>query len=316
MNPAEYIPGNCTAGQYGLKVAGPCSTTANQNFRRVFALNNYPDSAAYGYVDVFDDGGTSSYNGLLLSGQRRLSHGLTVLANYTWSHCIGDLNIGDSTGNAGAGYVFPNNRRLDRSNCQSNEIGGTFSADRRQIFNLTVVYRTPRLSNRWANRFLSDWVVTGIYHAMSAYWVTASLSSDVALTGATVERPLQISNNVLCPNPGPAPSCWINPAAFATPPTGTLSLLGKNNIPGPAFWQLDMALAKVFRIVENHAIEFRAEAFNLPNAFRAGIPEAVGAAGLAAGGSGLNTTFGSPTFGQITSALDPRIVQFALKYSF
>ena len=79
-----------------------------------------------------------------------MSKGLGINANYTWSHCIGDLNIGDATGNAGAGYVEPGNRRLDRSNCQSNEIGGTFSADRRQIFNSTVVYRTPRLGNAWA----------------------------------------------------------------------------------------------------------------------------------------------------------------------
>ena len=74
---------------------------------------------------------------------------------------------------------------MDRSNCQSNEIGGTFSADRRQIFNSTVVYRTPKLSNPYASAALSDWVVTGIYHATSAYWLTVSLSTDVALTGAT-----------------------------------------------------------------------------------------------------------------------------------
>jgi hypothetical protein len=127
---------------------------------------------------------------------------------------------------------------------------------------------------------------------------------------------VQVLANPLCANPGPAPSCWINPAAFATPALGTLSATGKNNIPGPAFWQFDMALAKEFRIHEQHRVEFRAEAFNLTNSFRAGIPQAAGAAGLAAGGSGLGTTFGTSTFGQITSALDPRILQLALKYAF
>jgi hypothetical protein len=267
-------------------------------------------------VDTFDDGGTASYNGLLPAVTKRLSKGLLMNVNYTWSHCIGDLNIGDATGNAGAGYVQPGNRRLDRSNCQSNEIGGTFSADRRQIFNSTVVYRTPKLSNRLATMTLSDWVITGIYHATSAYWLTAVLSTDVARTGATVERPLQILADPLCPNPGPAPSCWINPAAFATPATGTLSQVGKNNIPGPAFWNFDLALAKEFRIHEQHRVEFRAEAFNLTNSFRSGVPYAPGASGLAAGGSGLGTTFGTSTFGQITSALDPRIVQLALRYIF
>ena len=321
VNPAVYIPGTCAAGQYGLTVAGPCSTTNNTNNRRLFALGNYPGVPAagpssYGYVDTFDDGGTASYNGLLLAVNKRLSKGLLVNVNYTWSHCIGDLNIGDATGNAGAGYVNPNNRRLDRSNCQSNEIGGTFSADRRHIFNSTVVYRTPKLSNAWASRVLSDWVATGIYHATSAYWLTAILSTDVALTGATVERPVQVLANPLCANPGPAPSCWINPAAFAAPATGTLSAVCKNNIPGPAFWNFDLALAKEIRIRENHRVEFRAEAFNLSNSFRTGVPYAPGASGLGAGGSGIGTTFGTPTFGQITTALDPRIMQLALRYIF
>ena len=118
VNPAVYIPGKCTAGQYGLKVAGPCSSVGNQNYRRVFVLNNYPGtlfsngSPAFGYVDSFDSGATSSYNGLLLSLQKRFSKGLSMNANYTWSHCIGDLSIGDSTGNAGQGLAIPNNRRV------------------------------------------------------------------------------------------------------------------------------------------------------------------------------------------------------------
>jgi hypothetical protein len=321
LNPAVYIPGNCVAGQYGLTKPGACSTTSNQNYRRVFSLANYPGVPAsgpgsYGYVDTLDDGGTASYNGLLLAVTKRLSKGLNLNANYTWSHCIGDLNIGDSTGNAGAGYVEPGNRRYDRSNCQSNEIGGTFSADRRQIFNSTIVYRTPKIGAAWANAVLSDWVLTGIYHATSAFWLTATLSTDIALTGATVERPVQVLANPLCPNPGPAPSCWINPAAFVNPAPGTLAGTGKNNIPGPAFWNFDLAVAKEFRVREHQTVEFRAEAFNLTNSFRAGVPYTPGAAGLGAGGSGVGTTFGTSTFGQITTALDPRIMQLALRYIF
>jgi len=321
LNPGVFIPGNCVAGQYGLTAPGPCSNPTNTPNRRVFNLAGYPGLAisgpsSYSNVDTFDDGGTSSYNGLLLAANKRLSKGLLLNVNYTWSHCIGDLNIGDATGNAGAGYTQPGNRRADRSNCQSNEIGGTFSADRRQIFNSTVVYRTPTFGNALETRLLSDWVVTGIYHAMSAYWLTAITSTDIALTGASVERPNQVLASPICANPGPPPSCWINPAAFATPALGTFSGVGKNNIPGPAFWQMDLAIAKEFRIREQHRIEFRAEAFNLTNSFRSGIPQAPGSTGLAAGGSGIGTTFGTPTFGQITTALDPRILQVALKYSF
>ena len=317
MNPAVYIPGNCAAGQYNLKVAGPCSSVANYNYRRVFVLNNYPGAVTaagvpmFGYVDSFDSGATSSYNGLLLQVQKRFSKGLSTFANYTWSHCIGDLSIGDSTGNAGQGLANPNNRAYDRSNCQSNEIGGTFSADRRQIFNLNIVYQTPKFSNVWATRLLSDWKFAEIYHYTSAYWISAYLSTDIALNGDTAnERPVQVLADPLCANP--SPSCWINPKAFTTPAAGTLSATGRNNIPGPSFFGWDSALSREFPVREGYCLEFRVEAFNLSNSFRAGVS----IPSLAAGGSGVNTTFGTPTFGQITSAQDPRILQVAAKFTF
>jgi hypothetical protein len=262
-------------------------------------------------VDSFDSGATSSYNGLLLTVQKRLSKGLLASANYTWSHCIGDLSIGDSTGNAGQGLANPLNRNYDRSNCQSNEIGGVFSADRRQIFNLNVVYQTPKFSNAWTTRLFSDWQVSGIYHHMSAYWISAYLSTDIALNGDSGnERPVQVLADPLCPDP--TPSCWINPKAFTSPAPGTLSSLGRNNIPGPSFFQFDTALSRQFRVHERYRFEIRGEAFNVTNSFRAGIS----LPSLLAGASGVNTTFGTPTFGQVTSALDPRILQMAAKFIF
>ncbi len=315
-NPAVFIPGNCVAGQYGLTAPGPCSPAGDTNsaFRRLFTINGYPGSKYYGYVERLDSGATGSYNGLALAVTKRLSKGLLVSTNYTWSHCISDLSIGDSTGNAGAGLAIPNNRRFDRSNCQSNEIGGTFSSDRRHIFNATLVYEIPKFSNHGLSMLASGWKFAEIFRATSAYWVTANLSSDVSLTtdSAANQRPVQVLQNPLCANPGPAPSCWINPAAFATPALGTLSSTGRNNIPGPRFWQFDTAFSRAFRIRERGSVEFRAEAFNVTNSMRPGIS----LPSLAAGASGLGLTFGTSTFGQITSALDPRILQLALKFMF
>src|SRR5262249_8148491 len=117
LNPAVYIPGNCVAGQYGLSATGPCSTNANNNAPRIFTP--YPGGNLIANMDQYDDGGTASYNGLILAVQKRLSKGFSLNGNYTWSHCIGDLAVGNSTGNAGNGLVDPNNRRGDRSNCVS-----------------------------------------------------------------------------------------------------------------------------------------------------------------------------------------------------
>jgi hypothetical protein len=310
MNPGTYIPGTCAAGQYGLSAPGNCSNTGNTNFRRKYLLQGVPGSNLIGYMDTYDSGATSSYNGLILSVTKQLSRNISANANYTWSHCIGDLTVGNSTGNAGAGLVLPNNRRYDRSNCQSVQIGGVFSADRRQIFNSSVVYETPKLANRMEDLLLSGWRISGIYRAQSAPWLTAVMSTDVALTGATTERPIQVNPNPLCANPGP--NCWINPAAFVSPAPGTVSTMGRNNIPGPSFFQIDAAVDRVFRITERQTLEFRGEAFNITNSFRAGVP----LPSLQAGGSGVITTVGLPTFGKITSALDPRILQLVAKYTF
>jgi len=321
-NPAVFIAGNCTAGQYGLTAAGPCSPAgdANAGARRLFTINGYPGANLYGYVERLDSGGTGSYNGLQLAVTKHFSKGLVMQTNYTWSHCISDLSIGDSTGNAGAGLAIPGNRRYDRSNCQSNEIGGTFSSDRRHIFNTTWVYQVPQFSGKLMRMFASNWKFAEIFRATSAYWVTPFLSSDVSLTmdSAANQRPVQVSSSPLVSNPGSACAnvapcvSWINPAAFTSPALGTFSPLGRNTIPGPRFWQFDTALSREFNTGEKGRFEVRGEAFNLTNSMRPGIAPP----SLAAGASGLGLTYGSPTFGTITSALDPRIVQLAMKFTF
>src|SRR5262249_33693392 len=201
--------------------------------------------------------GTGSYKGLITGVTKRPSRGLLISTNYTWSHCIGDLSIGNSTGNAGAGRLLANNRRYDRSNCQSNEIGGTFSSDRRHIFNATVVYEIQKFSNRRLSMLASGWKFAEIFKATSAYWVSAALSTDQSLTqeSAAIQRPNQVLQNPLCPNPGAAPSCWINPAAFTLPALGTLSAVGRMNIPGPSNWGFDTALSRDFRILEKGLLE-------------------------------------------------------------
>jgi hypothetical protein len=64
---------------------------------------------------------------------------------------------------------------------------------------------------------------------------------------------------------------------------------------------VDASLSRIFRIRERKTLEFRADAFNLPNHTRLGNP---------------STSLSSNTFGKINTAADPRIMQFALKYVF
>jgi hypothetical protein len=82
---------------------------------------------------------------------------------------------------------------------------------------------------------------------------------------------------------------------------GTIGNMGRSSIAGPGTWQFDAALSRTFQMSETQRVEFRAEAFNITNSFRMENP---------------TTNLNSNTFGQITSAKDPRIMQFALKYFF
>jgi hypothetical protein len=100
---------------------------------------------------------------------------------------------------------------------------------------------------------------------------------------------------------------------------GTFGNVGRDSVQAPAYFQVDAALVRDFRVREGLTLQLRAEAFNLPNSRRSGIAPP----SLQAGASGLNLTLGTGgapgtigAFGTQTSSLDPRIVQMALKIVF
>ncbi len=300
-NPGVYIPGTCGAAA--------CSTTANVNQRRVLYLQNLAQGIFYGSISQLDDGGTASYNGLLLSVQRRAAKGLTVLASYNWSHCISDPHNAELAV-AGSNFMIPGNRRADRGNCPL--------GDRRQVFNLSGVYATPRFSGSALRILASDWQVSTIVRLMTGPFMTVTSGIDQALTGQTaLERPNQVLADPY--TPGKPLDHYLNQAAFAQPALGTYGNLGTNNIRAPGLIQVDMGLTRTFRVTETKSLQFRFEAFNLPNHLNPGPPNGLSGSGTAAGSAGLITTtvaLNNPNFGRILSANDPRILQAALKFVF
>src|SRR5665213_1292336 len=299
QNPAEIVP--CAGGA----PITTCNTTANTNARRLANLLNPTEGKYYTNIDQFETGGTASYNGLVLSAQKRLSRGVSLNANYTWSHCIGDITQASSVGGFGSGLLDPNNRAFDRGNCQEPTLDGTQSLDRRHIGNFTAVLETPRFNEKALRLAATGWRLSSSYRVLSGAFQTVTTVVDYQLSGSTTERPNQLLQNPLCANPNN--TCWINPAAFSTTvPAGTLGNSGRSSVPGPGFFQIDMALSRIFRVHEGMNLEVRGEAFNLTNSFRAGGP------GLAA----VTTARNSPQFGQILNAQDPRIMQLAAKFVF
>ena len=301
LNPGQLLGfGSCTLPLSGTKVWNPCTQAANLQDRRLFSILSPANGQLVGYMDYFDAGGTSSYNGLLLTGQRRFSRGIAVTGNYTWSHCIGDLTQPSGVTAGGTGYTNPNNRAFDRGNCASQQINGTFGADRRQILNLTLIAESPRFANRALRTVASGWRLAPIFRAYSGGFVSITAGTDRALSGAsaTIERANQVNGNPYCAVI--TPQCYLNPAAFTIPALGTLGNMGAFNVLTPGSWDLDVTLLRQFRIREGQSLEVRGEAFNITNTYHPGIPSGVGT-----GGSGIATALNASNFGQVTSALDP-----------
>ena len=117
------------------------------------------------------------------------------------------------------------------------------------------------------------------------------------LSGTTNQRVDQILAN---PYGDKYVSNYFNPQR-SLPATGTLGNIGSYSVRGPGTWQFDLSLSRTVQLRETQKLEFRAEAFNVTNSFHMNDP---------------TTVLNSNIFGQVTSAKDPRIMQFALKYVF
>jgi hypothetical protein len=278
---------------------GQCSTTTNQEQRRRLTLLNPAYGQYYGFMPALDFGGTSSYNALSLSVQRRAVKGVTFNANYTLSHCISDPGGGTELvgSNNTTAYTNPDSRHFDRGNCAGS------STDIRHIFNLSGVAATPQFVNRTLRAFGSGWRFSPIFRVLSGDFLNVTTTQDRALTTTPTQRMNQV---LLNPYGNKTAKNYLNRAAFAPPDLGTFAHTGANAIEGPGTWQFDAALSRTFQIREGHSVEFRWEAFNVINGFRMMDPV---------------VNFNSGNFGQMvpsstTPAPDPRIMQFGLKYVF
>jgi hypothetical protein len=252
-----------------------------------------------------DDGGTTSYNGLLLSLQKRLANHFTVQTNYTWSHCISDLG---TTLLAGS-YSDPNDRRFDRGNCPANDI--------RHNFNLSAVAQSPKFSDRVVQAVAGDWQLSVIGSARSGINFSAVAGIDTDLNGlgasagsaGTGDRSNQILPDVYCANKNI--NCWLNPAAFSpVVANGVRSNMGPYTLVGPGFFTIDLGLTRSIRVSERQRVDLRAEAFNVQN--RANF-----LTNSNTNPSAVSTGQQSGTaFGKILYDVSPRIMQFAIKYVF
>jgi hypothetical protein len=237
--------------------------------------------------------GNSIYNALIWKLEKRFSKGLSFLSAFTWAHNIDDyLETNNNT--TGDGVTVPWNVRLNRGNSYS---------DIRRQWALSAAYELPfgkgkAMLNRGgiAHTILGGWQIASLVSIRSGIPFTVVTSGGITNAGGA-DRPNRIGSGVL--STGQTIDNWFDTAAFVVQPQYTYGNAGRNILFGPGLRNLDLSLSKSFALTESKRLQFRAESFNFTNTPAFGQPAA---------------TLNQPGVGQITTAGDPRRIQFGLKF--
>ncbi len=268
--------------QFNPALFGPGATVANENTRRL-----YP---GFGSVELASSYVYENFHSLQLNATKRLGNGLSLLSNFTWSKTVDDTSSA-TEGNAGPPNPF---------NFASAR--GPADFDQTYRFNLSVVYLLPRLKVRgFRNVLLNDWQLNVISSLNSGLPFTVISGTDRSRSGIGNDY-ADVIGNPARPAGANQIAQYFNTAAFVQAQIGTFGSVGRNTLRGPAYFDVDTSLFKQFRLTERAQLQLRAEAFNIENRPNFSNPNSNASAGV--------------TFGRITAAADPRVLQFALKVLF
>ena len=297
----------------------------------------------FGEIDYKTTGGNDNYNSLQTTLNRRFSRGLTLGAQWTYGHSIGNT-AGSNEANTA---MNPYNFAMDY---------GNNAFDIRHSANISAMYELPFARN---NKYLGGWQIGGIMNGRTGlpmdiritrpdvvYRDTRNnniVNSPILSNGQVVtvpvvnvpgggnSRDVRVPDVVAGVNPFLQSSdrrYVVNPAAFSTPAPGTFGNLGRGALHGPGLTQFDLTLHKKFTFKERLVSEFRFEAYNLFN--RANFANPVvrlnnvlgtGANQLQPGQAYNATTAGS--FGTVLQTVESAVglgaqrqVQLSLRFSF
>jgi len=283
-------------------------------------FNVSPDPR-FGSVFGLHAGANSSYNGLQVTGEKRMSHGLTVQGTYSYSHCL------DFASNGGISQ-FNANPNIGILPGQLPDLYGNCDYDIRHSLNGFYLYELPLHSaNHWLNGAIGGWQVSGTFflHGGLPFSVSSPAPSSVVngspiLFANAVAGQKQYTQTSIAGVTQPATLQWLNPSAFQSvfdnstfscfpvnaPQNCKDGNLRRNSLRAPGFRWMDFSVGKKFRISENVSFRFDTQFFNLfnhPNfdlpASSAGIPTEPG---TLVGFGGISNTV-APVTGLLGSRL-------------
>ncbi len=258
-------------------IYAPGATVGNTQARRTLQ--------SFGPIGSYESGNNTTYHSLQLNLEKRFSHGYTILTSYTWSKKLDDYN-----------WTNPYFRRFDY---------GLSREDVPNNFKFSNVWQIPNSPLQgFAAKLVNGWMLNSIVTLQSGFPFSITSGRDNSFTGIGRDRADYIGGKASLDTARPHGDViaqYFNMAVFTPNAIGSFGNSGKNIIRGPHYFNADFGATKRTNIVERVALEFRAEFFNIFNNVMFNAP---------------NSNQSSAQFGRITSALDPRIVQFGLKLEF
>jgi hypothetical protein len=277
------------------------SSLGNPTIPRAQLLKPFPQ---YTTVSLYRNNvGTTFYQGAYVKLEQRLSRGLSYLVSYTRSKLEDDASsVFDASILTGpiANYPVADsfNRKLERD-YSTGDIPHVFVSS--AVWDIPFGRNRPHEARGVLGAIVSDWTLTGVLTLQSGMPIAVTqITNNNAFAGFGIQRP-NLTGDPTLPADERLVGRWFNTAAFTAAAPFTLGTSSRNPVRGPGYRNLDIAVIRRVSLPSGQALEVRAEVFNLTNTPPLGAP---------------NGVQGSPAFGTITSALDPRVVQLALKFVF
>ncbi|HKE25729.1 MAG TPA: TonB-dependent receptor [Bryobacteraceae bacterium] len=274
-----------------------------------------------GQVRLNQSAAIQNYDALQLTVQQRLSHGLDLRLNYTWSKCLtNNQGYYGRYGDAGASQasndvsfqLYAYNMALDYGLCDR---------DVTNVFNGYLTYELPfghsrtfgKTASKAVNAVAGDWRVSAAFNVHGGFPISMLYYGNDPSGAYFQPRPDCVAPSRQTPyhqaplNPAAGivgGYLWFDPSTMAAPPSNRFGTCGVSTERGPGLKQVDIGLSKLFPITEAKNVEFRVEAIN---AFNTPI--------FALGGYSVDI-FGGAGEGVVNTSVGARNVQLSLKFHF